>query len=176
MLQRSLRTEESIMYVNKKLDSKTNRFGLLILLAILLFSVTIFVLYGNENTDVSTETMMGGTNKSTATTDESALSLDPGMNTLAGNVVEIREIPGAEGRGIKIAVSTPQYEGGKVPDANQKEGTILPSKTTEYAFFISDKETEGGKDIKGGEFVTVTFQGEASEKDDVIAKKVEVGE
>lgn len=163
------------MYVNKKLDSKTNRFGLLILLAILLFSVTLFVLYGNENTDVSTETMMSGTNKSTATTDESVPSLESGMNTLAGNVVEIRETPGAKGKSIKLSVSIPEFKDGKVPGPDQKEPPIVTSKITEYAFFISDKETEGGKDIKGGEFVTVTFQGEASTEKDVLAKKVEVG-
>lgn len=83
-----------------------------------------------------------------------------GYLTLAGFVSEMTTQEKAGGKAIVLATVTPD------------EKTGLPHDVS-YRFFLSDKDTAGSADIKGGESVTIHFAGSPSETSYIVAKKVE---
>lgn len=159
-------------------DTRFNRTGLIVILVLLLLSIAGYAyltfrgdvnpaFYSKEIKAVEEEVQTNPENDPMGTEED-------GSESVVGYVVDIRKMEGSPGTWIKIAPALPEFKDGKVPNADQKESIVVPASGTEYAFFLSDKETIGGRNVSPGDQIVVSFRGTPSVTDYILADKVEI--
>lgn len=171
--------------MNSQNDAKNSHFGLILVLVI----VTLFCVLGYALFSRKSNGLPDNQGESVATSPEEAvvpgedvtmprsggvIKDNDGKTVVSGAIVEMIQKKGLEGKWIKVSVADSRNTMDKASSPENK-GEAMPAPIFKnYLFFLSDKDTAGAADIKGSGIVTITFQGDPSEKDYVLAEKVEV--
>lgn len=157
------------MLVQQSVPPRSNRllFWSLVALGIVLV-LTVALALRRFNRDVSEDT--SGTNAIGTSSEKTADAKElpkvdenrdaDGYFMLTGFISEMVVQKKAGGKTIVLATVIPDEKTGLLRDVS-------------YRFFLSDKDTVGSADIKGGESVTIHFAGSSSETSYIVAKKVE---
>lgn len=171
--------------MNSQNDAKNSHFGLILVLVIVaLFCILGYTLFSrksnglpdNQDESVVTSSRETATPGGNATMPKSggAVKDNDGKTTVSGAIVEMTQKNGLEGKWIKVSVADSGNTTDKASSPENKGETTATPVFRNYLFFLSDKDTKGAADIKGSGIVTITFQGDPSEKDYILAEKAEV--
>lgn len=140
-----------------KHDSSINRLGLLVVAGLLLIAVLSYTFLSKENKKQITGDLDANIEN---IGDELTKNSLVASSQVSGLIVEIQENKTSDKtqKWIKLAVPSPEFPEGKIPDKEYKKNITIPANTTEYGFFV-DKQTRGYERVKVGTRVLITYQG-----------------
>lgn len=155
-------------------DSSFNRSGLLLILGILLIAVVGYIVWEKDKTDMDVS-HTGEENFSASSEGAGYLlaTVDKdvnGVSSVTGTIVEMVKYPETNETAIKMSVVDVDELNKNVPKGESKNAAELRFK--KFLFVFSDKNVPTISSVQAGDMVTVTFQGDPSEKDYVVAKEL----